>query len=203
MSSTIDERYAYRPGLIFLSRHAGLTVGLWPERYHTYPDGQREMISPPGGAEFDLGLQSVPEFIPEDDEGNPVTTAPVLGMENYHSMSNVWADIRGGAFDLDAAAAHYNWTDEQRDMAALKLLKMALDPRETRVTLFEPAPPNPPWPTYDQLTNYLEIAKLADDLGLLDAALTYEMYTKKRKGVLDAIQARRQAHEAEAALTAE
>jgi hypothetical protein len=203
MSITTDERYAYRPGLIFLSKHAGYTMSLWPERYHTYPDGQREMVEPPGGAEFDLGLQSAPEFIPEDEDGNPVTTAPVIGMENYHSMSNVWADIRGGAFDLDAAVVYYGWSDDQRDMAAFKLLRIALDPRHPEVTLFEPTAPEPPWPTYDKLQNYLEIAKLADDLGLLEEAFAYETYTKKRKGVLEALQLRRSAHEAEAALVAE
>jgi hypothetical protein len=203
MTETTTDPYAYRPGLIFLSKHAGLTISLWPEQYHTYPDGQREMIRPPGGAEFDLGLQSAPEFIPEDEDGNPVTTAPVLGMENYHSMPNVWADLRGGAFDLDAAREYYDWTEEQRDMAARKLLKLALDPKIAYVTLYEPVPPSPPWPTYDNLQNYLEIAKLADDLGFLEEAIAYEMYTKKRKGVLEALHARKRDHEAEAALTAE
>jgi hypothetical protein len=203
MTETATDPYAYRPGLIFLSKHAGLTIPLWPEQYHTYPDGQREMVVQPGGAEFDLGLQSTPEFIPEDEEGNPVTTAPVLGMDNYHSMPNVWADLRGGAFDLDAAADHYGWSKEQRDTAARKLLRLALDPKAAYVTLFEPTLPEPPWPTYDSLQNYLEIAKLADDLGLLDQALAYEMYTKKRKGVVEALNARRADRAATEALTAE
>jgi hypothetical protein len=197
------DQYAYRPGLIFVSKHAAYTMSLWPERYHIYPDGSRELVAPPGGAEFDLGLESTGEFTPEDDEGNPVTTAPVLGMENYPSMSNLRADIRGGAFDLDAAVVYYGWTDDQRDMAAMKLLRIALDPRHPEVNLFEPKAPEPPWPTYDKLQNYLEIAKLADDLGLLDEALAYERYTKRRKGVLEAIEARRQDHVAEEALTAQ
>src|SRR5215471_20267661 len=107
-----SDQLAYRPGLIFLSKHAGYTMSLWPERYHIYPDGSREMVEPPGGAEFDLGLQMAQEFVPEDDEGNPVTTAPVMGMENYGTMSNVRADIRGGAFDLDAAVSYYGWTND-------------------------------------------------------------------------------------------
>jgi len=203
MSTTIDERYAYRPGLIFLSKHAGLMLSLWSEKYHVYPDGSREMTEPAGFAEFDLGLQTNTEFIPEDEEGNPVTTAPVLGMENYTSMANIWADIRGGAFDLDAAADHYGWTQEQKDIAARKMLRLALDPKIAYLTLYEPKPPTPPWPTYDSLQNYLEIAKLADDLGLLDEALFYEMYTKKRKGVLEALHARKHDREAEEALTAQ
>ena len=197
------DQYAYRPGLIFLSKHAGYTMSLWPERYHIYPDGSREMVSPPGGAEFDLGLQSTPEFIPEDDEGNPITTAPVLGMENYASSSNVRADIRGGAFDLDAAVSYYGWDNDQRDMAAMKLLRIALDPRHPEVSLYEPTPPTPPWPTYDNLTNYLEIAKLADELGFLEEAYAYELYTKRRKGVLEQLDARRKDHAAEATLTAQ
>jgi hypothetical protein len=196
------DQYTYRPGLIFLSKHAGYTLALWPERYHVYPDGSREMIEPPGGAEFDLGLQMSREFIPEDDEGNPITTSSVLGMEDYNSMTNVRADIRGGAFDLDAAVSYYGWSEEQRDMAAMKLLRIALDPRKPAVTLFEPKAPEPPWPTYDKLTNYLEIAKLADDLGLLDEALAYEMYTRKRDGVLKALRERQADRAATEALTA-
>jgi hypothetical protein len=88
-------------------------------------------------------------------------------------------------------------------MAAFKLLRIALDPRHPEVTLYEPTPPQPPWPTYDNLQNYLEIAKLADDLGLLDQAIAYEVYTKKRKGVLEALYSRKRDREAEEALTAE
>jgi hypothetical protein len=141
--------------------------------------------------------------VPEDDEGNPITTSAVLGMEDYVSMPNVRADIRGGAFDLDAAVVYYGWDDDQRDMAARKLLRIALDPRHPEVALYEPTPPTPPWPTYDKLTNYLEIAKLADDLGLLEEAFAYERYSKGRKGVLEALDARKRDHEAEAALVAE
>jgi len=71
------------------------------------------------------------------------------------------------------------------------------------VTLFEPKAPEPPWPTYDKLQNYLEIAKLADDLGLLVEAIAYERYTKRREGVLSALEARRRDREAEEALTAQ
>jgi len=126
-----------------------------------------------------------------------------MGMEDYSSMSNMRADIRGGAFDLDSMADYYQWTEEQRDTAARKLLRVALDPRQPQVTLFEPKAPEPPWPTYDKLQNYLEIAKLADDLGLLVEAIAYERYTKRREGVLSALEARRRDREAEEALTAQ
>src|SRR5215471_13342759 len=124
--------YAYRPGLIFLSPNAGLQVVLWPERYYIYPDGSREMTQPVGFADFELGLPPPAEFVPEDEEGNPVTTSPVLGMETYGSMDN-----------------------------------------------------------------YLEIAKLADDLGLLEEALIYERRTKQRPGIIEAMEARRRDHVAE------
>jgi|SRR5215471_6600090 len=195
--------YAYRPGLIFLSPNAGLQVVLWPERYYIYPDGSREMTQPVGFADFELGLPPPAEFVPEDEEGNPVTTSPVLGMETYGSMDNIRADIRGGAFDLDYAAEYYQWTDEQRDMAARKLLRMAHDKRDRFVTLFEPKAPERPWPTYDSMKNYLEIAKLADDLGLLEEALIYERRTKQRPGIIEAMEARRRDHVAEEALTAQ
>jgi hypothetical protein len=195
--------YAYRPGLIFLSKYAGYVISLWPERYHIYPDGSREMIAQPGAADFEFGLETSQEFVPEDEDGRPVTTSPVMGMEDYSSMSNMRADIRGGAFDLDSMADYYQWTEEQRDTAARKLLRVALDPRQPQVTLFEPKAPEPPWPTYDKLQNYLEIAKLADDLGLLVEAIAYERYTKRREGVLSALEARRRDREAEEALTAQ
>jgi hypothetical protein len=41
-----------------------------------------------------------------------------------------------------------------------------------------------PWPTYDTLTNYLKIATLADELGLIDQALVYERQNKNREGVI-------------------
>jgi len=172
--------YAYRPGLIFLSKYAGYVISLWPERYHIYPDGSREMIAQPGAADFEFGLETSQEFVPEDEDGRPVTTSPVMGMADY-----------------------YQWTEEQRDTAARKLLRVALDPRQPQVTLFEPKAPEPPWPTYDKLQNYLEIAKLADDLGLLVEAIAYERYTKRREGVLSALEARRRDREAEEALTAQ
>ena len=203
MSTITMEQYTYRPGLIFLSKHAGLLVALWPERYHVYPDGQREMVAPPGFADFELGVETSSEFIPVDDDGNPVTTSPVFGMESYSMMSNERAQIRGGAFDLDLAVRYYGWSDEQREMAAQKLLMWANDKTKPYISLYEPKPPQPPWPTYDTMKNYLEIAKLADDLGLLNEALGYERLTKNRPGIMEAMETRRRDREAEETLTAE
>ena len=202
MSETPADRYAYRPGLIFLSPSPGHVEGLWPERYHVYPDGTREIIEPPGAADFEMGITAGPEFIPVDNEGNEQDARnPVLGMEAL-SIENKHADIRGGAFDLDYAADRLGWTDEQRATAAAKLLRKAHDPTFRWVTLYEPATPTPPWPTYDKLTNYLEIAKLAESLGLLGEAIAYERYTKNRDGVLTELIKRRDELAAEETLTA-
>lgn len=200
-----EDKYAYRPGLIFLSKYTGYILGLWAEKYHVYPDGTREMIEAPGAADFMEGGGAVlasSEFTPVDDDGKPITSSDVIGMENYGSMSNVRADIRGGVFVLDYVADQKGWTQEQKEIAARKLLRVALDPNQADITLYEAPVPTAPWPTYDKLTNYLEIAKLAETLGLLHEALAYEKYNKKRDGVIKALEERIAEREAEDSLTA-
>lgn len=199
------DKYAYRPGLIFLSKYAGYVLGLWQPKFHTYEDGSREQIEPLGEADFMTGggvSLSSSEFVPVDEEGKPITSSDVIGMENYSSMQNVRADIRGGVFNLDYAAEQKGWTQEQKEIAARKLLRIALDPNDGDITLYEAPVPTAPWPTYDKLTNYLEIAKLAESIGVLHEALVYEQYNKKREGVIKALEERIAEREAEDSLTA-
>ena len=197
----MSETY-YRPGLIFLSRYPGYQLALWREKYFTYPDGQRELVEPPGVADFGLGLESS-DITPVNEKGEPVAapTSPVIGMDGYH-QTLIRADIRGGAFDLDLAAEQFGWSDEQKETAARRLLQVANDPAQPDVWLFEPKSPEPPWPTYDTMTNYLEIASFAEKAGLIAEALSYEIRTKNRQGVIDELAKRQRQLEDEQALTA-
>lgn len=173
MTTTAQETF-YRPGLLFLSKHANLQFFITHAVFHTNPSGEREQLEPAIMAEFgDFSLQGN-EF--QDAEGAPR------------------ADIRGGAFDLDERAAFYGWTEDQREAVARKMLLALRDPTFRDFTLYEPPVPVAPWPNYDEMKT-TKIPQIAEDLGLVGAALAYEQATHNRTSVINALEAKVQKEE--------
>lgn len=167
--------------MIFQSPHAGLNIHIQDPKYVIdAATGFRETLRPSQIADF---LDATCVASGTDDQGN------------------AWNDVRGGSFDTDEAAARLGWTDEEKAYAEKKLLSMARNPKEP-ITLWEPTPLQPPWKTYDSMTNYLEIAALAEKLDVAQEALTYEQATKNRDGVVRAIADKLSDKETVEALTA-
>lgn len=108
---------------------------------------------------------------------------PMTGREE------IGADIAGGFFDSVEAQQREGWTDDEREMVERRLLSLSETWSEA-VQPYEEAPVAVPWPTYDAATNYLEIASLAEKLGLLGEALAYERQNKNRDGVVKALEAK-------------
>jgi hypothetical protein len=116
------------------------------------------------------------------------------------------AEIRGHFFDTEEWQREGNgtpegWTDEDREQVERYLMRKCDEVPEW-ISLHSDAPVDAPWPTYDTLGNYLEIASLAEKLGLLDQALTYERQNKNRDGVVKALMEKKTEQEADAELVA-
>lgn len=110
------------------------------------------------------------------------------------------ADIRGHFFDIDAAAEENQWSDEDKELVRTTLLRLCkLAPGD--IWVHSVAPAVAPWPTYDS-THHNKIPVLAEELGLLDEAITYESQNKKRDSVIAALEERKQVQKAAAELTA-
>lgn len=99
------------------------------------------------------------------------------------------AEIIGHYFNSAVAQDQNGWSDDEREMVEQHLLKKCEQLPEW-ITLVTETLPEPPWPTYDALSNYLEIATLADKLGLVESALEYERRTKNRDGVVSELEKR-------------
>lgn len=178
-----EQQTYYRPGLIFLSNAAGYVLHARDAKYHTYPGGERELDRPALVADFAEGTTGgFNRLIAED--GKPINLE-IYGVEGY-SMAGMSADMRGGAFDLDAAAQRSGWTEEEREWVARKMLTMDANPQFNGFWLYRPAVPSAPWPTYDE-THHFKIPTLAQESGLVAEAIAYEAATKNREGVLKAL----------------
>lgn len=111
-------------------------------------------------------------------------------------------DIVGHYYDTDIEAETNHWDADTKEMVERHLLRKCEETPEF-ISLVSESPAPVPWPTYDKLTNYLEIAKLAEDLGLLQETLRYERQNKNRDGVVKALSEKLQdAAEAESLVAA-
>jgi hypothetical protein len=99
-------------------------------------------------------------------------------------------EIRGHYFDSEEAAQRLNWTDEERESVETVLLEQC---QKTPTWVWHvdraPAPPAPPWVTYDK-THHWQIPKSAAELDLIPEALAYERATKNRPGVIQGLEER-------------
>lgn len=187
----MTEQTYYRPGLIFLSKHAGLNVPIKDPEFHTYPDGTREAIRPNITADFGAGSGNVlmgPE-VTRDEHGKALPRIEVFGMDQPYSFEGAVADIRGGVLVLDEFAERLGLTEEERETAARKLVTLARDPRTPEVTLWEPPAPSCPIPedVYAGL-HPSRVLALASETGQLNEFLSWELHTLKRPEVVGALQ---------------
>ncbi len=115
--------------------------------------------------------------------GEYMYTDPLTGAQD------VGADISGGFIDTVEQQKEQGWTDDVREMVERRLLALC-DSWPEAIQLYSEAPAEAPFPSYDKLTNYLEIAKAAELTGTLEAALKYERQNKKRDGVIAELEKR-------------
>ena len=171
MTATAAKTY-YRKGLVFKANqnsyaHQECCFPGAPEIRN--PDGslQREAIRPLW-AEFGI-------YGGEFTYIDPLTQATEIGSE-------VW----GGFFDLDSQAEAKNWTDTEKEIVARHML--TLPPGRAMFSLYSVPPAEAPWPTYDE-TPHGKIVELAQMIGKVAEALTYEEQNKARKTVVEGLKA--------------
>lgn len=107
---------------------------------------------------------------------------------------------RGHFFDSLAAQEENGWTDDEREMVE-KVLVGLCNKTPEYIWLYEEAKHPAPWPTYDT-THHNQIPVLAEQLGLVDAALAYERQNKERPAVIEKLEALVAQDQAEEELTA-
>lgn len=199
----MTEQTYYRPGLIFLSKHANLDVPIRDPKYHTYPDGTREQIRPYIHANFGEGsgnnLMSA-EITRDPETGKALPRVEVYGMENPYSFEGAIADIRGGVLMLDEFVERLGLDDDEREATARKLLQCAADPQVPEVTLWEPAPAQPPMSLSAE--QYAElgpsrVVALASELKQIGETLVYERQNLNREEIVRSLE-RKLADQAEA-----
>lgn len=101
-------------------------------------------------------------------------------------MSDRYADISGGFFDLDAYATANDITEDEKEAMRRHLVRKA-ETNPDYVQIHNPTAVAAPWPTYDT-THHFAIPKLALQLGLVEHALVYEQQTKNRDSIVKALQ---------------
>lgn len=139
-------------------------------------------------------VRTIPEMVAEFGvHRDEVQVETPEGVERF-------GDIAGNFYDLDADSAQKGWTDEEYQIAQARLdaLCQTWPAAIWRITA---APAVAPWPTYDD-THHFKIAALAETLGLVEQALTYERENKAREGVLKALEEKLGVRETEEELTA-
>jgi hypothetical protein len=157
--------------LVFKSKFAGFVVKVRSEATVVHPSTGVVINKIPAlrcefgefGAEYDF----------EDPDGN---------------MSKA-ADIRGHVYDTDAAAAQASppWTAEEKDTVEQVLLQWC-DRWPEAIWLHSEAPAVKPWPKYDE-THHKSVPTLAEQLGLVAEAVTYEKQNKNRPEVVEKLTA--------------
>lgn len=168
----------YRPGLEFKARQGSLChqeccFAEQPEMRNQDGTLQREKARALW-AEFGIyGSES--QRI--DSEGEPVN-------DMFDGTPLFTAEIIGGWFDLDSQAEQKGWDEREKELVAEHMLKKLGD-SDCQFTLVERGPVvHPaPWPTYDA-THHKQVPALAEQLGLADKALAYELQNKRRDEVV-------------------
>ena len=159
--------------LIFKSPYANMIFNIRDELVQRHPvTGDIIEKTPPVVAEFGQHL------------GEYKYVDPQTGMEE------IGAEIRGNYFDTDAAAVQHGWDKDVKEMVERHLLHKCDEVPEF-ISLYSAPAATRPWPTYDQMANYLKIATLAADLGLIDETLAYERQNKNRDGVIAELEKRK------------
>ena len=174
----------YRPGLEFKARRGALChqeccFAEQPEIRNQDGTLQREKVRALW-AEFGIYGAEV-----QRTKSDPNTGEVEAVNDMFDGTPLFSADIRGGWFDLDSQAEDKGWDEREREIVAEHMLKKLRD-ADCEFTLVDRAPRvwPAPWPTYDG-THHKQIPTLAVTLGLVQAALDYELQNKKRAEVVE------------------
>lgn len=153
---------------LFGSKFRAFRVSIRPEQLQLHPiTGQIISERPRMVAEFGLHGE---EFEIENELGQMVK----------------YGDIRGFFYDLDTDAEAKGWTDDEKEAARERLLRLCKTWPEA-IWVIEPTKLEAPWPAYDNM-GIPKIADFARDAGLLREAFDYESQNKARKTVLSQLQ---------------
>jgi hypothetical protein len=137
-----------------------------------------------------------PKFDQWNQDGSVlINTRPPLTAEfAYHNgevrfqnpltgQMDTGADIRGHFFDSAAQAEQKGWTQDEHDEVVAVLDRLcASDPEH--IQPHSAAKAEKPWPTYDA-AHHNQIPVLAEQLGLVVEALTYEQENANRPSVVE------------------
>jgi len=163
----LSDDTGYQPGLIFWSKYAGYEYIVRPRKDKFSADG--------------TVIDSTPELV--------ASWATHGGEYNYtdpDGNTDKAADIRGHFFDLDQQAQDKGWSDEDRALVALVLLRNQ-SRFSAQYELYSAAAIPAPWPTYDK-THHNQVPVLAAQLGLVAESLAYEQQNAKRPSVVEKLQ---------------
>lgn len=128
----------------------------------------------------------------EVDRIQPLTAEFAVHGPEFQWLEGEGADgamhtnIRGHFFDSVQQAEEKGWTEEERGLVETVVLNVCKQ-QPGEVWLYSAPKVEPPWPTYDS-THHFKIPGLAEELGLLGAALVYEQQEKNREGVVKALE---------------
>lgn len=158
------DKYAYTPGLVFESPFSAYVLICRPGRELKYAEQHNEELDPLAAEFATHGA--------EYSYTNPDT-------QNLDRA----AEIRGHFLNLDEFADEKNWSDEERELAAKRLL-WACEKYPADIHLWSKPKVAAPWPTYAK-THHNQVPVLAETLGLVEQALVYERQNQARPSVVE------------------
>lgn len=162
----------YKPGLVFKAKekaqgHSECCFAGAPEIRNADGSLRQESIRPLW-AEFGV-------FGAEYTYEDPITHSTEIGSE-----------FRGGYFNLDEQALEKGWDDREKEIVARHMLQM-LPKAYCQFTLYQEAPAQAPWPTYDS-THHNQVPQIAQATGMVAEALRYERQQKNRATVIEKLE---------------
>ena len=167
----------YRPGLRFKARQGALC------HQECCFKGAEEVRNADGSLRTEEIRPLWAEFGTYGGEYRPSLDGSEPLNDLYDGHPLVFADIRGGFFDLDVQAEEKGWSDTEKEVVARHMLRKLNEP-DCQFTMLEATRVAAPWPTYDSM-HHNKIPVFAADSGLIPQALAYELQNKKRESVIE------------------
>ena len=128
-------------------------------------------------------LQTIPRLAAEFGQASEE-----FDYEDHEGRQARGVEIRGHYFDSNVAQEQLGWSDEEREEVEKSLLKLSVSWPEACQPVAE-RKAAAPWPTYDS-THHQKVVALAEELGLLAEAITYERQNKDRAVVVSQLEER-------------
>ena len=95
------------------------------------------------------------------------------------------SEFRGGYFNLDEQAEDKGWDDDEKEIVARHMIRLAENGR-AQFSLYSKPKIGAPWPTYDTM-HHSKIVETAVTLGFVSEALLYEEQEKARPSVVQGL----------------